>query len=194
MKILILGPSNEKLAIILKEDGHQIMEKELPIDVQFLKQNYIDFTVCYGYRHIIKSDVLNYMKKQIVNLHISYLPWNRGADPNLWSFLEDTKKGVSIHYIDEGIDTGDIISQKLVEFDTRTETLRTTYDKLSEEILMLFQETWPLIIKGQITIKKQIAEGTFHKLSDKNRFQYLLLDGWDTPVECIRGKALLQPS
>lgn len=194
MKILFLGPPNEKLATILKEDGHQILEKESSVDVRFLKENYIDFVVSYGYRHIIKSNVLNHMKDRIINLHISYLPWNRGADPNLWSFLEDTPKGVSIHYIDEGIDTGDIISQKLVEFDTKTETLRTTYNKLSEEILILFQETWPLIVKKQIIIKKQIGNGTFHKLSDKDRFKYLLPNGWDTPVEYLLGKALFAQS
>lgn len=192
MKILLLGPPNQKLAIFLREDGHQILEKESPFDVQFLKNNHIDFTISYGYRHIIKSDILNYMKDRIINLHISYLPWNRGADPNLWSFLEDTPKGVTIHCMDEGIDTGDIISQKMVEFDTRTETLRTTYNKLSKEILMLFQEIWPLIVKGQIIIKRQIEEGTFHKLSDKDRFKHLFSNGWDTPVEYLRGKAILK--
>ncbi|MCL0081308.1 hypothetical protein M1N64_03665 [Peptococcaceae bacterium] len=42
-----------------------------------------------------------------INLHISFLPWNRGADPNFWSFIENAPVGVSIHYLDEGIDTGD---------------------------------------------------------------------------------------
>lgn len=192
MKILLLGPPNEKISDLIREDGHQVVEKESPIDVQFLKEKQIDFAVSYGYRHIIKSDVLNHMKDQIINLHISYLPWNRGADPNLWSFLEDTPKGVTIHYVDEGIDTGDIISQKLVEFDASRETLRTTYGKLSEEIIMLFQETWSLIVNGQVMAKKQTGKGTFHKLSDKDRFKYLLSNGWDTPVAYLRSKALLK--
>jgi len=192
MKILLLGPPNEKISVILTEDGHHVLEKESHVDVQFLKEKKIDFAVSYGYRHIIKSDVLNHMKDRIINLHISYLPWNRGADPNLWSFLEDTPKGVTIHYVDEGIDTGDIISQKLVEFDASRETLRTTYNKLSEEIIMLFQETWSLIVNDQIISRKQIGEGTFHKLSDKDRFKYLLSNCWDTPVEYLRGKSLLK--
>ena len=192
MKILLLGPPNEKIAGILTEDGHHVLEKESHVDVQFLKEKKIDFAVSYGYRHIIKTDVLHHLKDRIINLHISYLPWNRGADPNLWSFLEDTPKGVTIHYVDEGIDTGDIIAQKLVEFDVSRETLRTTYGKLSKEIIALFQETWSSIVNGQVTAKKQIGKGTFHKLSDKDRFKYLLSNSWDTPVENLLGKALLK--
>ena len=44
------------------------------------------------------------MKRPIVNLHISYLPFNRGSHPNYWSFVENTPKGVSIHEIDEQIE------------------------------------------------------------------------------------------
>lgn len=190
MNILSLGPYNEKLINILKEDGHQILIKESPFDVHYLKDNHIDFAVSYGYRHIIKSDLLKHMKNRIINLHISYLPWNKGADPNLWSFLEDTPKGISIHCIDEGIDTGDIISQKFLEFNESNETLRTTYNKLSEEIIILFQTTWPLIKNGQVIKKKQHTKGSFHKLLDKDRYKHLLINGWDTPVEYLRGKAL----
>ena len=54
--------------------------------------------------------------KKIINLHISYLPWNKGASPNLWSVVEETKKGVSIHYVDSTLDTGEIIVQKELDF------------------------------------------------------------------------------
>lgn len=145
MNILILGPKNEELARILKDDGHHVLETELPVEVQFLKQNKIDFAVSYGYRHIIKADVLNYLKGQIMNMHISYLPWNKGADPNLWSFLEDTPKGVTIHFVDEGIDTGDIVAQKEVIFDHECQTLETTYAQLQKEMMLLFEKTWPVV-------------------------------------------------
>lgn len=148
MKILYLGPPNKKLLDILRGNGHQVQEKESPFDVLFLEENHIDFVVSYGYRHIIKSDVVNHLKDRIINLHISYLPWNRGADPNLWSFLEDTPKGVTIHYMDEGVDTGDIIAQKELCFNNGQHTLATTYAYLQEEMISLFKATWPLIITG----------------------------------------------
>lgn len=148
MKILLLGPLNEKISDLIREDGHQVVEKESPIDVQFLIEKQIDFAVSYGYRHIIKSDVLHHLKDRIINLHISYLPWNRGADPNLWSFLEDTPKGVTIHYVDEEIDTGDIIVQKEVVFEHGAQTLSTTYARLQDEMMLLFKSNWPLISIG----------------------------------------------
>lgn len=148
MNILLLGPPNEKISGLLREDGNHVLEKESPVDVPFLKEKQIDFAVSYGYRHIIKSDVLHHLKDRIINLHISYLPWNRGADPNLWSFLEATPKGVTIHYVDEGIDTGDIIAQKEVVFEQGDQTLSTTYARLQDEMMLLFKRTWPLISIG----------------------------------------------
>ena len=50
--------------------------------------------------------------KTLINLHISYLPYNRGSYPNYWSFKENTPNGVSIHHIDDGIDTGPVLVQK----------------------------------------------------------------------------------
>lgn len=191
MSILVLGPPNNTLSSILKDNGQQILEQESIINIQFLKENKIDFAISYGYRHIIKPDILNYLKKRIINLHISYLPWNRGADPNLWSFLENTPNGVTIHVMDKGIDTGDIIVQKKINFSENENTLATTYKRLQKEILILFEKQWPIIIKGFFETQKQPIGGTFHKLSDKNQFMHLLTKGWDTPVESLRGKALL---
>lgn len=130
---------------ILREGEYQVLGKESPVDVQFLKENHIDFAVSYSHRYIIKSDVLNYMKNRIINLHISYLSWNRGADPNPWSFLEDTLKGMAIHHMSDEIDTGNIIAQKERCLDNRQNTLATTYACLQEEMTSLFKETWPLI-------------------------------------------------
>ena len=71
-----------------------------------------DLIVSFGYRHILRSDFINKCGCPIANLHISYLPFNRGAHPNFWSFYDDTPSGVSIYLIDEGIDTGPILFQK----------------------------------------------------------------------------------
>lgn len=191
MNILVLGPPNNALSRIIEDNGQQVLEKESIINVQFLKENKIDFAISYGYRHIIKPDILNYLKRRIINLHASYLPWNRGADPNLWSFLENTPKGVTIHVMDEGIDTGDIIVQEKIDFSDNENTLATTYKRLQKEILILFEKQWPFIIKEYFQTQKQPLGGTFHKLSDKNKFMHLLTKGWDTPIEFLRGKALI---
>jgi methionyl-tRNA formyltransferase len=192
MKILVLGTRPSRLTPILKEYGCEAIECEDLLGVDFLGENRIDFAVSYRYRYIIRKPVIEYLKGNIINLHISLLPWNRGADPNLWSFLEDSPKGGSIHYIDEGVDTGDIIAQKEVLFDISKETLATTYMKLNAEIVDLFKGQWLLVMDGKSSRYRQPSGGSVHKVKDKKRFQHLLAEkGWDTPVEALIGKALL---
>ncbi|MDX1387852.1 MAG: formyltransferase family protein [Acidobacteriota bacterium] len=172
----------------LESLGDEVVPHEGPIRGGSGILDSIDFIVSYGYLHILKTDVLERFPKKIINLHISLLPWNRGKDPNLWSFLENTPKGVSIHYIDHGIDTGDLLAQREVAFDER-ETLRTSYDKLSAAIEDLFREVWPEIRAGSRASEPQGGAGSHHRAKDKKTVEHLLTEGWDTPVSKLIGRA-----
>ncbi len=190
MNILFLGRGDSPVISILRGEGNRVTCWADPLDISLLDRFEIQFAVSHGYRHMIPSSVLRKLPDRIINLHISFLPWNKGADPNLWSFLEDTPKGVTIHFVDEGLDTGDIIAQRQVFFHSPDETLATTYQKLQAEMIRLFQEMWPLIKVGRNPRQKQTPGGTFHRSSDKQAFQGLLTLGWDTPVRNLTGKAL----
>ena len=191
MNVLVFGTLPSPLAPILEEHDRSVVECADPIDVEYLKSNSIEFAVSYRYRHIIRKPIIEYLRGNVINLHVSLLPWTRGSDPNLWSFLENTPKGVTIHYVDEGLDTGDIIAQKEVVFDTSAETLSTTYDRLNVEIVELFRLQWPLIMQSKADRRKQPFGGSFHKVKDKEQFAHLLAEnGWDTTVEKLVGKAL----
>lgn len=190
MKVLVLsGGDFSPVSKIIQESGDEVMDRCDPIDVDFIVTNNIEFIVSHGYRHIIKPPVLAAMPSHVINLHISLLPWNKGADPNLWSFLEDTPKGVTIHYMDAGVDTGDIIAQKELRFQEEGQTLQTTYRVLQEEMIRLFADFWPNIKAGNCIRKSQSSEGSFHKSKDKQLFATLLTNQWDTPVSSLRGKA-----
>ena len=190
MNILFLGITPSPIISTLMKYGcDKVLALESPVDVDYLKENKIEFAVSYGYRHIVKKPVIDYLKWRIINLHIALLPWNKGADPNLWSFLENTPKGVTIHYIDEGLDTGDIIIQREVGA-YPLDTLQSSYDRLSSEMERLFREHWVLISSGNITSYPQTGRGSYHKVSDKQAFEYLLTDGWDTPVRDLVGKVI----
>ncbi|MDG2213440.1 MAG: formyltransferase family protein, partial [Verrucomicrobiota bacterium] len=147
-----------------------------------------DFLISFGYRYKIGKEILDYFKEKAINLHISYLPWNKGADPNLWSFLEDTPKGVTIHQMDYNFDTGQILCRKEVSFDDN-DTLRYSYEKLHTELVELFLSNWENIKFNKVKPKRQTGTGTYHKSSDKNRFIEKLTDGWDTQIKDIKGKA-----
>ena len=71
-----------------------------------------DLIISFGYKFLIKKYFLEKSKCPIINIHISYLPYNKGYHPNFWAFFENTPSGVTIHLVDEGIDTGPILFQK----------------------------------------------------------------------------------
>ena len=190
MKVLLLSPEPSRLAETIEKSGCDLIKSDKKYDLSFLKSNRIDFIVSYRYRHIIEKQIIDYVKCKAINLHISLLPWNRGADPNLWSFLEDTPKGVTIHYIDEGIDTGDIIVQEECSFDIQGDTLKSTYEKLNKKIQSLFERWWLRILQGKAPGISQEGEGTYHKVADKEKYLHLLSEkGYDTPVNVLIGKA-----
>jgi len=187
MKILFLGYADSPLINYLRSLGDEVLVTSDKINPAFIKENDIEFIVSYGYRHIIKSDVIKALPDKIINLHIALLPWNRGADPNFWSFAENTPKGVTIHYIDTGIDTGDIITQKEVNFTNNDETLKSVYEHLQKEIQELFISYWPQIRIQKCSRHKQIGLGSVHFLKDREKFLHLLTAGWDTPIADIKG-------
>ncbi len=180
MRVLFLGEADSPTAAYLREAGEAVKATADPITPDELSR--FDFAVSHGYRHILRQSVIDALPDRIVNLHIAYLPYNRGADPNLWSWVEDTPKGVTIHHIDSGIDTGDVIAQRLVEFDG-TETLASSYARLQDEMVSLFHEQWPLIRAGTAPRTPQEGEGTYHRVADNN---FDLPQGWHTPVMACR--------
>ena len=96
-KVLFLGDKNSNLIDFLENSNCDVLQTQNRINVNFLLDNDVDFVVSYGYRYIIDESVVEFFDNKIINLHISYLPWNKGASPNLWSVVDETKKGVSIH-------------------------------------------------------------------------------------------------
>ena len=159
------------------------------LDAERVEKYKYDFLISFGYRYIIRDKILTRFKENALNLHISYLPWNRGSDPNLWSILQNTPKGVTIHQLESGIDKGKILYQKEILFENN-DTLKTSYNKLMDEIVILFIANWKNIKSKKVIPIEQKGSGTYHKSSDKNSYLNLLTNGWDTELKEIEGKAI----
>lgn len=163
MNFLFLSEDqNDKIISFLLERGLVDWTKEKISQEKVIQYDWI---ISYRYRHIISKKILEATKNPIINLHISFLPYNRGAHPNYWSFKERTPKGVSIHFIDEGIDTGPILIQKKCTF-TKEDTLATSYLKLRNKIEELFYSSFDKIIAKEIIPTPQRSIGTFHNVKD----------------------------
>lgn len=152
------------------------------LNINLLERLHPKWVVSYNDSYIVPKDIVALLYGRIVNLHASYLPWNRGASPNFWSFMEDTPKGVSIHFMDEGLDTGDLIAQEELVFDEGKETFRSSYEALNNRMFRLFCRIWPTLSAGMIVGKKQDGKGSFHTMKDIAE----LLDGetvdWDMNI------------
>ena len=138
--------------------------------------------ISYNYRYIIPDNIISQVDGKIINLHISYLPWNRGSDPNFWSFIDNTPKGVTIHKVDAHLDTGSILLQKELTFDEDTETFRTSYNKLNDEIVSLLCDNWHSIVTDSVIPTKQDSGGSYHKRSDLNSFRDKFPFSWDEKI------------
>lgn len=169
-KVLFLGYDEKKNRLIPTLRKNRKLTVNHKNEIVSLNQvEKYDLVVCYGYRIKINREIVEKYKK-IFNLHISYLPYNRGSHPNFWSFIENTPSGVSIHKIDNGIDTGNIIFQKLIDFDLiknkKTLTFANTYKKLLFEVEELFLRNYNKILNDEYKEKKQQDIGRFHRLKD----------------------------
>lgn len=163
MKFLVLCNDNQNNLIKFLEQKGEVDQITMKLNNEDISK--YDWIISYGYNHIISKKIIKKAKNPIINLHISYLPYNRGSYPNYWSFKENTPKGVTIHYIDDGIDTGPILVQKKITFQ-KNETLKTSYEKLKIEVEKLFIESFDDIMTNKIEQKKQLHKGTFHQDKD----------------------------
>lgn len=173
VKILFLTNNENTMPLYywLKEREKDVQIFHDKVDLNIVSDIKPDIIISYNYKYIIPSNVIWYVNNSIYNLHISYLPWNRGSNPNFWSFIDNTPKGVTIHLMDEKLDSGDIIFQKEVFFDENIETLKTTYCLLNQEIQKLFKENWDIIKTKKYLAIKQNGNGSYH---DKNDFDKLI--------------------
>lgn len=182
MNVLILSPYSNKIDRAIRASGDTIIATQERISCDFCASNDVEFIVSYGYRYIIPKAIIEYVQGRAINLHISYLPYSRGAHPIVWSIVEGSPLGVTIHIIDEHLDTGDILCQRLSSFNPDMETFATCHSLLSQEIEELFTENWLDIRSGLIPMFAQDGPGTYHRSTELNALQAHMPSGWDTPV------------
>ncbi len=168
---------------IISQYGDEVLKITKRPTLEIVKQNNIDFIVSDRPRFIIKPDLIKFLKNKIINLHPSFLPWNRGYNPNFWSIYDNTPHGVTIHYIDEGIDTGNILAQIKLYY-SENDTFKTTYDRCRYYMIELFRISWPLIKENKLpSIKQDKQMGTFHYKKDLNPYYNTLENGWNTKIK-----------
>ncbi|EZP77988.1 methionyl-tRNA formyltransferase [Parageobacillus genomosp. 1] len=133
----------------------KIREKEQYEQVLALKP---DLIVTAAFGQILPKALLEAPKYGCINVHASLLPELRGGAPIHYAILQGkTKTGVTIMYMVEKLDAGDILTQVEVPI-TETDTVGTLHDKLSVAGAKLLSETIPQLLAGKLTPVKQDEE------------------------------------
>lgn len=110
--------------------------------VKYLEKYEIDFIALAGYMRFIGEVLLSTYPNRIINLHPAYLPAFPGAHSIQDAFeAKVSETGVTIHYVDEGIDTGSIIHQEKITIDPEW-----TLETLEEHVHALEYKMYPVVL------------------------------------------------
>jgi methionyl-tRNA formyltransferase len=131
-------------------------------NIEYIKELKPDVILVAYWRFLLDRKLLDIPKFGCINFHMSFLPFNRGANPNIWSIIENTPAGCTIHRIDEKIDNGNIICQKKTNHNI-LDTGETLYFKILKDFKKMFINNWDLMKKKKFQGKKQNAKkGSIH--------------------------------
>ncbi|MCM1183663.1 MAG: methionyl-tRNA formyltransferase [Roseburia sp.] len=139
-----------------------------PEAVQELRGYEADIFVVVAFGQILSKEILDMPRLGCVNVHASLLPKYRGAAPINRCIIDgEQETGVTIQQMDEGLDTGDILSVKTVSIDPR-ETAQTLYNKLADAGAELIVDTLPRLERGELTpVKQEESRACYAKKLDK---------------------------
>jgi methionyl-tRNA formyltransferase len=143
--------------------GHQIRD---PDTVAKLRELQPDIGISASFAYLLKPEMIQMFAHGCINLHAALLPYNGGWHTNVWPIIEGTPAGATVHYIDAGVDSGDIIAQRQSPVEP-TDTGGSLHEKITRDLIELFKETWPSIRKGENSRTPQDrSKATSHRKSE----------------------------
>jgi methionyl-tRNA formyltransferase len=124
-------------------------------NIDFIKSFEPDIIYCFGWSSLIKKELLNLAKFGVVGFHPALLPLNKGRHPIIWALalgLEQT--GSSFFIMDEGADSGDIISQEVVNISKEDDAF-SLYNKIINIAIPQILDFTKKFEEGKVMFKKQ---------------------------------------
>lgn len=170
--------------------------------LEIIKQLNPDIIVVVAYGKILPLEILDYPRLGCINVHASLLPKYRGAAPIQWAVLNgDTETGVTIQQMNEGIDTGDILSVEKTLIDIN-ETSEELFNRLSVIGAGALISVIPKLVDGQIEpvpqpqgdfgyasmIDKSMCEIDWNKSAFEIHNQVRGLQSWPVALTKLNGK------
>lgn len=168
-------------------NGNELRNSET---IEKIAQEDLDYLICVHFPFIIPPNILRLPRAGVINLHPAYLPYNRGWNTPSWAIVENTPFGATLHFMDDTIDTGDIILQKELKINA-ADTADSLYKKVLDLEIDIFKEAWPLLVNKKVLRKSQKTNnGTIHKKGDLKSIQRIDLNKKIKPeklIDLLRG-------
>lgn len=123
--------------------------------ISILEKYNSDLFVSMSFNQIFKSKIINLPKYKTINCHAGKLPFYRGRNVLNWVLINDEKEfGITVHFVDEGIDTGDIILQKSFQI-TDNDNYKTLLTTAYVECANILYDVISMFKKGEVKSYKQ---------------------------------------
>ena len=118
--------------------------------LQLLDHYQVDYIILAGFMRILKKSLLNTFPRKVINIHPSLLPAFPGLEAGRQAFDAGVREtGCTVHYVDEGIDTGEIILQKKISIED-TDTLESLMQKMHAAEHIAYPEALHHLFKTEI--------------------------------------------
>lgn len=150
--------------------------------IQKLKELKPDLLYVIGWSWLLRKEILELPTRGVIGFHPTLLPEGRGRAPIPWTILKGLRKsGVTLFYLTEKADAGDIIQQIVFNIDPKV-TATMLYQKVCEQTYEIVSKTFPLLSSGkEKRIKQDETKATYWT---KRRPE----DGricWENTSDCI---------
>lgn len=137
---------------IINKKVKKINEEE---NIAFIKKLNPDLILVMGWSQLLNNDIIKIPKFGIIGSHPTELPKYRGRAPIPWTIIKELKNSaLTFFYIEEGVDNGDIVDQKLFEVKKSDDAL-IIYNKIIELGKNMLEKNLSLLKLGQVIRKKQ---------------------------------------
>ena len=177
--------------VAIKNNIEVFQPNKIKEDYEILKNLDIDLIVTCAFGQILPKEVLDLPKYASINVHASILPKYRGSSPIEYAIMNgDSKTGVTIMYMDEGMDTGDIIKiSELPIYDN--DTSGSIHEKLAILGSTTLESTLEDIFSGNV---KRIKQGTNYSIAPKIKREDEQIDFNNKGIDIINKIRAFNPS
>jgi len=171
--LLVAAPDRASHAEALAERCQYLSDERVmrgpsfrdPANIEMIRALDLDYIISIHFPYVYPDELLDVARGGIINLHPSFLPFGRGWHTPSWAILEECPFGATLHVVDKGVDTGEILHQLQLAVEP-DDTAHSLYQRVKPLELEVFRQAWPLLREGRLARQNQNDDTAARKRRD----------------------------